>query len=191
MAQQAKITSVEAIESFRASLILYLGKARPVLEEISADVLRTRLWLQNEQRQRWENELRQRKRRLEEAQAELFNAKISQFHQATTLPHMAVQRTQRAVQEAEAKLAVIKRWDREMENRTDPMTKQVEQLHGFLTTDLTRAVAHLALIVKSLDAYAEVLPPAGSGVSALGSVSEPEPAPSPAPGGPETKGSLG
>ena len=165
MAQQAQITSVEAIESFRASLILYLSKARPVLEEISADVLRTRLWLQNDQRLRWENELRLRHRRLEEAKAELFNAKLSQFQQNTTLPHLVMQRAQRAVQEVEAKLLILKKWERDLENRTDPLTKQVEQLHGFLTTDMTRAVAYLAQVVATLDAYADVLAPSSAGAS--------------------------
>ena len=163
MAQQAKITSVEAIASFRASLILYLSKAGPVLEEVSAEVMRTRAWLQNDQRRHWENELRVRKRRLEEAQAELLNARISQFQQATTLPHMAMQRAKRAVQDAEEKLAVIKHWERDMENRTDPLTKQMEQLHGFLASDMKKAVAYLAQIVETLDAYAEVLPPAPAG----------------------------
>ena len=188
MAQQAQITSVEAIESFRADLILYLSKARPVLEEVSADVLRTRLWLQNDQRRHWENELRLRNRRLEEARAELLNAKISQFQQNTTLPHMAVQRAQQAVKEVEAKLAVLKKWDREMESRTAPLTKQVEQLHGFLTTDMARAVAYLAQIVKTLDAYSDVLSPAGSTASAAASGGEPENTPAQAPDGPEEKG---
>lgn len=165
MAQQAKITSVEAIESFRAGLILYLSKAGPVLEEVSAEVMRTRAWLQNDQRRHWENELRVRKRRLEEAQAELLNARISQFQQATTLPHMAMQRAKRAVQDAEEKLAVIKHWERDMENRTDPLTKQMEQLHGFLASDMKKAVAYLAQIIETLDAYAEVLPPAPGGAA--------------------------
>lgn len=177
MAQQAKITSVEAIESFRAALILYLSKARPVLDEVSADVARTRMWVQHDQRLHWENQLRLRKRRLEEAQAELFNAKISQLTQATTLPLMAVQRAQQALKEVEAKLLVIKKWDREMEQRTDPLTKQVEQLQGFMTTDMARAVAYLGQVVKTLDAYAEVLSPSHSS----------PPTPMPAAAGPDEK----
>jgi hypothetical protein len=166
MAQQAQVTSVEAIEAFRADLIVYLTKARPALEEISGDILRMRQWLQHEQRRHWENELRIRTRRLDEAKAELFNAKISLQHsQATTLPQMAVQRAQHLVREAEAKLAILNRWDHEMENRTAPMAKQLEQLHGFLTTDMKRAVAYLGQAVKTLDAYMDVSPTASSGSS--------------------------
>jgi len=132
MAERAQVTSFEAVESFRADLIVFLSRARAVLEEASDDVLRTRLWVQNDQRRLWENETRVRGRKLEEARAELFNAKLSQFQESTALQLMAVQRAERAAREAEAKLALLKKWDRELENRTDPLVKQVTQLHGFL-----------------------------------------------------------
>ena len=156
MAEKAQITSVEAIESFRAKLIVFLGQARPVLEEIGNEVVQTRLWLQDEQRTFWEHQLRLRGRRLEEAKQELFNAKLSQFHESTALHLMAVQRTQRAVQEAEAKLVMLKKWDRELDNRTAPLMKPVETLHGFVVTDMTRAVAYLDRTLRALDAYRSV-----------------------------------
>ena len=159
MAEQAQVTSVEAIESFRASLILYLSKARPALEEVSGEVLRTRLWLQEDQRKFWEKELRVRSRKLERAQAELFSARLSKLQEVSSLQQMAVHRAQRAVRDAEAKLALLKKWDRELENRSEPLLKQVDQLHGFLTSDLGLAVAWLAQAVRSLQAYAGVAPP--------------------------------
>ncbi len=156
MAERAQVTSVEAIESFRASLILFLSKVRPTLEEVSDEVLRLRFWLQNDQRRYWEKELRQRGLKLEEARQELFNAALSHLQEATALQHMAVQRAQRAVQEAEDKLDLLKKWGRSLEDRTTPMIKQVEEFHGFLTVDMGRAVAQLVQIVKALDAYSKV-----------------------------------
>ena len=77
MPDRAHVTSVDALESFRANLIVYLSKARPTLEEVSADVQRMRGWLESEQRTHWENELRQRSQALEEAQQALFSSKLS------------------------------------------------------------------------------------------------------------------
>ncbi len=159
MADRAQVTSFEAVESFRADLIVFLSRARAVLEEASDDVLRTRLWVQNDQRRLWEGETRVRGRKLEEARAELFNARLSQFQESTLLQAMAVQRAERAVREAEAKLALLKKWGRDLENRTDPLVKQVTQLHGFLTIDMGRAVAYLVQVVKALEAYADVATP--------------------------------
>ena len=156
MSGQAKITSVEAIAAFRATLIVFLGQARPVMEEVGNEMSRTRVWLQHEQRAFWEHEMRLRARKLEEAKQELFNATLSKFHESTALKHMAVQRAQRAIAEAEAKLGVLKRWDRELENRAAPLLKQTEQLQGFLATDMAHAVAYLDQVLRALDAYQDV-----------------------------------
>ena len=166
MADRAQVTSFEAVESFRADLIVFLSRARAVLEEASDDVVRTRLWVQNDQRRLWEGETRVRYQKLEETRAELFSAQLSQFHESTALCLMAVQRAERANHEAEAKTAVLKKWDRELENRTDPLVKQVTQLHGFLTTDMKRAVAYLDQMVKTLEAYAGVPTPGTSPAAA-------------------------
>ncbi len=166
MADRAQVTSFEAVESFRADLIVFLTRARAVLEEASDDVLRTRLWVQNDQRQLWEGELRVRYRKLEEARAELFSARLSRFHEATDLRLMTVQRAERANREAEAKLAVLKKWSRDLENRTDPLVKQVNQFHSFLTADMGRAVAYLDQTVKALEAYAGVPTPGATTAAA-------------------------
>jgi predicted nucleic acid-binding Zn-ribbon protein len=163
MAERAQVTSVEAIESFRASMILFLSKVRPTLEEVSDEVIRLQFWLQNDQRRHWENELRRRGLKLEEARREMFNTALSHLQEATALQHMAVQRAQRAVREAEDKLDTLKKWERALEDRTAPLVKQVEELHGFLITEMGRAVAQLVQIVKALAAYAKVGKPAGEG----------------------------
>ena len=160
MPDKAQITSVEAIESFRSSLIVYLGRARAALDEVNAEVMRTRTWLQTDQRRKWTQELRTRLRRLEEARNELFAARMSSLQEASALHVMAVQRSERAVREAETRLAAIKKWDRGMSDHTDPLVKQLEQLHGFLTTDMNKAVSHLAQVIKALDAYAGTGPAA-------------------------------
>jgi hypothetical protein len=160
--QQAKVTSVDAIEQFRSSLILFLTKARPTLEEIISEVTRTRSWLQNDQRVYWERQMKTRGRDLEHAQAELFSARLSLIQQASAAQQLAVHRAQAAIREADEKLRVIRKWERELDNRSDPMVKEIEQLHGFLTTDMSRAVSYLNEIIKALQAYAELSPSSGT-----------------------------
>ncbi len=172
MAERAQVTSVEAVAAFRADLIVFLSKARAVLEEAADEVLRTRLWVQNDQRRTWEGEIRVRYRKLEEARAELFSARLSQFHESTDLRLMTMQRAERAHREAEAKIAVLKKWNRELENRTDPLVKQVTQFHSFLTTDMGRAIAYLAQVVQALEAYAAVTA-AGPDAAALPAETKP------------------
>ena len=95
MPDQAHVTSLEALEKFRASLITYLTKARPALEEVSSDILRTRLWLENDQRSHWETQMRKRAKELEMAQSALSTARFSNLRDATTSEVMAVKKAKR------------------------------------------------------------------------------------------------
>jgi hypothetical protein len=158
MPDRAHVTSVDAIEAFRASLIVYLSQARPTLEEVSADVQRMRGWLEGEQRTHWDNEMRRRKRALEEAQAALFSSKLSRMREPSAAEQIAAQRTKRAVDEAEAKLRIVKQWNRVFDNRVDPLVKQMEKLQTVLAHDMVQAVAFLTQAIQTLDAYAEVAP---------------------------------
>jgi hypothetical protein len=156
MPQRAQVTSVEAIESFRAHLIVYLTKARAALDEVDSEKQRTRSWLQNDQRGYWEREYQRRHRILEEAQQELFSAKIAHLRSETAAQVMAVERARRLVREAEEKRDLVKRWSREFDNLVDPLARQLDQLQTFLTTDLTKATAHLNGVLQALEAYAKV-----------------------------------
>lgn len=159
MSGQAQITSIDALESFRSDLIVFLGQMQPVADEVGGELVRMRFWLQNEQRDFWENQMRRRRRKLEEAQAELFNARLSALQDSSLLQNLAVQRAQHAVEEATQKLAALKKWDRELENLAEPLLKMVDQLQGFLTTDMAKGVQYLSQAVQALEAYTKVAPP--------------------------------
>jgi small-conductance mechanosensitive channel len=78
------------------------------------------------------------------------------LQETSAAQQLAVQRAQRTAEEAEDKLKLLRKWERELDNLSDPLIKQIEQLNGFLTTDMVRAVAYLTQIVGTLDAYAAV-----------------------------------
>ncbi|HTQ51668.1 MAG TPA: hypothetical protein VMJ12_13220 [Candidatus Acidoferrales bacterium] len=158
MAGTANITSLDAVTAFRAHLIVYLGKARPLLEELAGEIIRTRQWLENDKRLYWEQQFRIRTRKLEEARAELFNARLSKLQEATALQAMAVQRAERAVRDCESKLNAIRKWMRNLEPATAPLVKQAEQLQTYLATDMTQAVAYMDNIIRALENYADVAP---------------------------------
>src|SRR6516225_477158 len=159
MPERAHVTSVEAIEAFRANLIVYLSKARPALEEVSADVLRVRLWIENDQRTRWEAELRKRTKELEQAMQELFSARISNLSEATAAQQLAVHRAKRSLDEATEKLRVLKRWTRDFDGVVQQLVKQIEKLHTVFTHDMVQALAYLAATITTLSEYAEIAPP--------------------------------
>jgi hypothetical protein len=174
MSQGAKVTSVDVIDSFRSKLIVYLSKARPTLEEVTGDVLRMRTWLETEQRTHWENQVRKRAKALEQAQSALFSSRISNLREESAAEQQAFHRARRALDEAEAKLRVLKRWTREFDGQVQPLVKQMEKLHSVLSNDMVQAVAYLTQMLRTLDAYTGLTAPSFSDTAA------------PAPAGEET-----
>ena len=156
---QAHVSSVEAIEAFRAKLLVYSAKARPVLEDACDEVLRTRQWLEHDRWIFWEGELRRRTRVLEEAQAALFSARLANLREARTAEQMAVIKARASVEEAQEKLARIKKWHRDFDHLVQPLLKELEHLRTILSADLPKAAAALTQTVKMLDAYAMASPP--------------------------------
>jgi len=181
MADRAQVTSVEAIEAFRSALVIYLSKARPALEEMANEVARAKQWLQNDQRRKWEAEMKMRAKKLERAKAEMFSVSMSKIQEVSSAQQLLMHRAQQAVDEAQQKLAVLKKWDRELENRSEPLVKQVDQFQSFVTSEMPKAIAYLNNVIRALEAYADVrmggdasMPPeTPAEPSATGAVSEP------------------
>ncbi len=166
MPQQAKVGSLEAIEAFRSNLIVYISQARPALEEISGDATRTRMWLEDDRRQYWEAQIRRRSKVLEEAKQALFTGRISMLGKESAAQQMEVHRAKKALDEAEDKLRVVKKWRREFDGRVQPLVKQMEKLHTVLTQDLVQAVAFLTKVENVLAAYADKAPASATPVAA-------------------------
>ncbi len=162
MADQAHVTSFDAIETFRAELITYVAKTRPIVEDACDEVARTREWIENDRRVYWENQARRRERILEDAQQALFSAKLSNLRDVRTAEQMAVLKARRSVDEAHAKLRKIRKWMREYDNHLQPLLKELEHLRSMLGVDLPKAALVLARVVKALEAYVRVRP-GGSG----------------------------
>jgi chromosome segregation ATPase len=156
---QARVGSIEALEGFRAALIRYTERARRALDDVSGEVKRTRGWLETEQRQKWEAEFRRRSRLLEQAEQELYSARMSSLRDDKTVQQMAVNKARRALAEAEEKLAVLKRWRQAYDARIEALAKQLENLHDTLSRQMPKAAVSLTNSIRHLQDYAEVHAP--------------------------------
>lgn len=156
MAERARITSVDALEEFHSALVIYLDKARRVIDEVSDEVKHTRTWLESDRMTHWKGEVKRRRRLLEMREQELFSARLGTLGEPTQMHRQAVQKARRAVQEAEEKVDRIRRWTREFENRVTPYTRHMEQMRQTFTVDMKKAVASLNQSLDTLRAYADV-----------------------------------
>jgi hypothetical protein len=155
MATQARVTSVDVLEAFRSSLIVFLTKARESVDHTTDAVRKMRQWLEHDQRTHWESQIRIRQRKLDQAEAELFSAKLSSFRDSISRQQMMVRRAREAMAEAQEKLRNVKKWHRDFDSVMDPLTKRLNPLRDFLDQDLQNAVAFLSQAQSILLAYAE------------------------------------
>jgi len=163
---QAKVTSVDALDAIRSSLLIFQGKARRALDDAADELRRTRMWLQHEQRTRWEGELKKRSRALDQAVQELMSAKLSSMRDNITFQQNAVRKAKAAVQEAEEKLRQIKKWNQNFDAIADPMAKRLEGLRQFLDYNLPKGITFLVQAARTLEAYAEVHEPKSDAAAA-------------------------
>jgi hypothetical protein len=155
MSTQARVTSVDVLEAFRSSLIVFLTKARESVDHTTDAVRRMRQWLEHDQRTHWEAQIRIRQRKLDLAEAELFSAKLSAFRDSISRQQMMVRRAKEAMTEAQEKLRNVKKWHRDFDSILDPLVKRLNPLRDYLDHDLQNAVAFLSQIQTTLEAYAE------------------------------------
>jgi len=156
MPDRAKVTSLEAIENFRAKLIIYRDKAGRVLDEVSDEVIRTRLWLENDRPAYWENQMRRLRRELEQRQQELFSAQMSGLREASYMQQLAVQRAKQAIRDAEGKMRVTKNWARQFDHQVAPAGRQVEKFRHTVGHEMGQAVAWMNDLIKTLSDYVEL-----------------------------------
>ena len=155
MSQQARITSTDALDAFRASLVIFVTKAREAVDTSRDRVRRTRQWLQNDQRMHWEGTIRRRQRALDQAVQELYSARLTKMAATITIREAVVRKAKAAVEEAHQKLRNVKKWGQTFDGVADPLVKKLDGFREFLDHEMPDAITFLYRAREILDAYAE------------------------------------
>jgi hypothetical protein len=158
-AESAKVTSIDALDSFKASLIVYRDRAGAILDEISGDVARTRIWLETERLPHWKRLVQQRTKELGQAKQELMTAQLSEVPETVKARRLAVHKAELSLRDAEEGLARVKHWIRRYETQVESRLKTVTKLRDFLASEMGKGVVFLEGATASLIEYAETKPP--------------------------------
>ena len=180
MATHAKVTSIDALEAFRASLIVFLNKAHSSLDQAGDEIRRTRGWIQHDQRMYWENEARRRAVTLAQVEQELMSARMTKALDNLAAQQLAVHKAKRVLEEAQEKVRKIKVWIRDFDGLVGPMVKGLSSLRGYLDHDLPQGIAWLTEVEKLMESYTEApatAAPAAAGVAPGGEIPAEEPMP--------------
>jgi chromosome segregation ATPase len=171
MATEARVRSLDDLEAFRSSLIVFLTRARRGVDQVGEETKRTRVWLMNDQRVFWTEQVRKCSRKLDQANAEFMTARLSTLRDNITAQQQAVRKAKAALEHAQDKLANVKRWNRDFDRLVDPLVRKLENLRHFLEHVLPEGVSQIGQLHRLLESYAETGMP----------LSEPPPTTAPSP----------
>jgi hypothetical protein len=96
-ASNARVTSIDALDDFRAKLLVYVARARRLLDDVSDDVVRTRVWLQSDRLPYWKKQVWLRQKQLAMADQELMTARLSDTKEALQARRIAVNKCKAAL----------------------------------------------------------------------------------------------
>jgi len=165
MSDQARISNLDAIEAFRAALVVFISKTRQALDSVQEGVGRTRAWLQTEQPAYWAAQIRQWQKKLDQAQQELMSARMSEYVDSPVTQQAAVRKARAALEAAQAGAERTRTWGRNFDTTVAPLARKADSLRDYLETDLAKATAYLVEIQKILESYNE-RPPQASAAAA-------------------------
>jgi DNA repair exonuclease SbcCD ATPase subunit len=177
MAQAAKVSSVEAIQEFRAHLATFGQEAREALDAADMEIHRTFDWL-HDQLKRWQKEVELRERKVAEAKIELNRKKIERVFGRKpdyTEQEENLRKAQQRLRLAEDKVASCRRWQPALQHAVTEYHGPARQLAGIIDTQHKQALALLASKIEALDQYLKLIAPSTGpslGKEALGGHAE-------------------
>ena len=162
MSQSANVRSVEAIRDFRIVLTNFAEEARTALSSAEMEVRRTRDWLTRDQLTFWQAQIKRRNELLSMARTELYRRKLSQQGSdavSDTEQKEAVRIAQKKLEEAEQRVALIKRWIPVLEHAIAEYHATSQPLGDRLTGSLINGLTLLDRLVGTLEAYLATVAP--------------------------------
>jgi hypothetical protein len=157
----ANLTSLEHLRGFREAWIQFLATAEEALLSMDGDVRRANHQIA-EHLAAWQRLARQREEQLGEKKLILNRRKLSKTFGRpvdTTVEEEDVRKAQRRLQEAQDKLAAIKKWQPILARAMLDYEGPKQQLHVMLTTDAEKGTAFLDNKIQAVESYLAVQGP--------------------------------
>jgi hypothetical protein len=163
MSTQASVHSIDALKELRAAFALYADDVQAALGAVDMEVRRTVLWLQQDRRAYWQEQIKRRREAVAQAQAEVFRRKLSQSSESPAYSEQKelLRRAEAALRDAETRLALIRKWDPALQQAILEYRASTRRIVDFARGDVPRSLALLTRMIDALEAYLRVAPPSG------------------------------
>jgi hypothetical protein len=169
MSSQTSVQSIDALKEFRVALALYGDDTVGALGAVEAEIRRTFRWLQEERPAYWQDQIKRRGEKLQQAKAEVFKRKLQQkadYKPAMTEQMENLRKAEASLDDAQKRLTMVRKWQPAFKQAALEYHGSIQRLKGLATNDIPSAVNLLTRIIDSLEAYLQVAPPSWASLSA-------------------------
>jgi hypothetical protein len=160
MSTEARVESIDAIKDFRVHLTKFQEMAGRALGDADSDIQKTARWLEGEGLNFWTSTIRKRQEILAKAE-EAYRLKRLYKDSSGSTPsaveeQKAVQIAKKRLEEAQNKLANVKRWTRQLQKEITIYRGGVGRFSNAVSAGVPAAIAHLGSLLEHLDEYREI-----------------------------------
>ncbi|QEG32983.1 hypothetical protein [Bythopirellula goksoeyrii] len=162
MSESANITSVEAIERFRAALAKFEKRTQGALDNLSSELQRATTWLEHDCPHYWKVQENNAADAVHQAKLDVERCLIF----AVTDERPACREERAALQVAKNRLTychdkkgLVKHWQSVMHHEMFEYSGRIGHLRRILETELPAARAKLQLIMRRIEGYQIERPP--------------------------------
>ncbi|MEE2907747.1 MAG: hypothetical protein VX527_07930 [Planctomycetota bacterium] len=156
MSKQARITSVESLDRFRAAVREFQLSAMRALGSIHQDVQRMQSWVNSEQPPVWRIRIRKIEAEVNNARSDLERARISRPDDSPRMfidMQKALEKARRKQEEALTRIRLLKKWSRRIEHESMLLRAGTQSLSSLLEVDMTQLSSKLKVLSRHLEAY--------------------------------------
>ena len=161
MKQRAKITSFDALVSFRTGLIEFDDNAQAALEAMLLEVRKAVEWIEHDRAQYWPAQVRQASDTVVQARADLARCEMAirpDDRNPCTEQKKKLTSSKQRLRHCERKVEAVRHWRRLLNHEFTEFQGRVSKLTGFLESELPQAVAALEHLLNALEQYAQPIP---------------------------------
>jgi hypothetical protein len=163
----ARVDSIDSLKLFRVALWKFAETANVALGDAEGEIQRTVMWLQGEQQQFWQTQIRKRHEIVTRCQDAVRQKKL--FKDSTGRQQSAVDEekalsiAKKRLEEAEQKLVNTKRHSAKLQRELHLYKGGVQRFQTAVSADIPTAVASLDRMVQSLESYVSLTAASSSG----------------------------
>lgn len=168
MGNQAAVYSIQALKDFQAALVMFSEDALGALGAVDMEARRTLVWLQQDRRPFWIDQIKKRREWVAQAKAEVFRrqlAKTADYTPSFSEQKEALRKAEESLKDAESRLTLVKKWEQILPQIIFEYQGSARRIKDMAAGDALRAALTLAKIVDALESYIREAPSLGSSPS--------------------------